>query len=214
MHHPQLLLIPPALPAHTHATLSCVPYHPQTAAWPRRVVLCVLCPPPPSKLHDAGASLPSPRSTIAHNPHRAAMDEGVAGPHAVSGATGGAGPGPSAGAAAAAAAAQPSTAATYQTVFTNAKAGMEGVDKEHVKRVVYEMSKVGAERPRPPRARPRPRPRRRPLPPTPGPGLQQQLRSSVCDGAVHTGRRLIRPRVGLGPLQERGPQAGKRGRAH
>jgi hypothetical protein len=27
-------------------------------------------------------------------------------------------------------------------VFTNAKAGMGGVDKEKVKRVVYEMSKV------------------------------------------------------------------------
>jgi len=27
-------------------------------------------------------------------------------------------------------------------VFTNAKAGMSGVDKDHVKRVVYEMSKV------------------------------------------------------------------------
>lgn len=33
--------------------------------------------------------------------------------------------------------------ASYGTVFTNAKAGMEGVDKEKVKRVVYEMSKVG-----------------------------------------------------------------------
>lgn len=32
--------------------------------------------------------------------------------------------------------------ADYQTVFTNAKAGMQGVDKEHVQRVVYEMSKV------------------------------------------------------------------------
>ncbi len=32
--------------------------------------------------------------------------------------------------------------ADYQTIFTNAKAGMEGVDKEHVQRVVYEMSKV------------------------------------------------------------------------
>ena len=30
----------------------------------------------------------------------------------------------------------------FETVFTNAKAGMSGVDKEHVKRVVYEMSKV------------------------------------------------------------------------
>jgi hypothetical protein len=30
---------------------------------------------------------------------------------------------------------------TYATVFTNAKAGMEGVDKERVKRLVYEMSK-------------------------------------------------------------------------
>ena len=29
-------------------------------------------------------------------------------------------------------------------VFTNDKAGMEAVDREHVKRVVYEMSKVGA----------------------------------------------------------------------
>ncbi len=28
------------------------------------------------------------------------------------------------------------------TVFTNAKAGMAGVDKEHVQKVVYEMSKV------------------------------------------------------------------------
>lgn len=30
----------------------------------------------------------------------------------------------------------------FETVFTNAKAGMGGIDKEHVKRVVYEMSKV------------------------------------------------------------------------
>jgi hypothetical protein len=29
----------------------------------------------------------------------------------------------------------------YATVFTNAKAGMDGVDKEKVKQVVYEMSK-------------------------------------------------------------------------
>ncbi|KAG2487883.1 hypothetical protein HYH03_013465 [Edaphochlamys debaryana] len=32
----------------------------------------------------------------------------------------------------------------YQTVFTNAKAGMEGVDKEKVQRIVYEMSKDSA----------------------------------------------------------------------
>lgn len=32
----------------------------------------------------------------------------------------------------------------YQTVFTNAKAGMEGVDKEKVKRIVFEMSKGSA----------------------------------------------------------------------
>jgi hypothetical protein len=32
--------------------------------------------------------------------------------------------------------------ATYATVFTYAKAGMEEVDKERVKRIVYEMSKV------------------------------------------------------------------------
>ncbi|GFR48976.1 hypothetical protein Agub_g10994, partial [Astrephomene gubernaculifera] len=32
----------------------------------------------------------------------------------------------------------------YQTVFTNAKAGMEGVDKEYVQKVVYEMSKDSA----------------------------------------------------------------------
>ena len=30
----------------------------------------------------------------------------------------------------------------YATVFTNAKAGMENVDQERVKRIVYEMSKV------------------------------------------------------------------------
>jgi hypothetical protein len=30
----------------------------------------------------------------------------------------------------------------HGTVFTNAKAGMTGVDKEFVKKVVYEMSKV------------------------------------------------------------------------
>lgn len=30
----------------------------------------------------------------------------------------------------------------WHTVFTNAKAGMASVDKEHVQRVVYEMSKV------------------------------------------------------------------------
>jgi hypothetical protein len=29
----------------------------------------------------------------------------------------------------------------YETVFTNAKAGMGGVDKERVQRIVYEMSK-------------------------------------------------------------------------
>lgn len=29
----------------------------------------------------------------------------------------------------------------YETVFTNSKAGMDGVDKEYVKRIVYEMSK-------------------------------------------------------------------------
>lgn len=28
------------------------------------------------------------------------------------------------------------------TVFTNAKAGMQGVDKDRVKKVIYEMSKV------------------------------------------------------------------------
>lgn len=32
--------------------------------------------------------------------------------------------------------------ATYETVFTNSKAGMECVDKDKVKKVVYEMSKV------------------------------------------------------------------------
>lgn len=32
----------------------------------------------------------------------------------------------------------------HHTVFTNAKAGMDGVDKEHVQRVVYEMSKDSA----------------------------------------------------------------------
>jgi DNA polymerase kappa len=32
----------------------------------------------------------------------------------------------------------------FSTVFTNAKAGMEGVDKAHVARVVYEMSKGSA----------------------------------------------------------------------
>ena len=35
--------------------------------------------------------------------------------------------------------------AIFETVFTNAKAGMAGVDKEHVKRIVYEMSKVRTE---------------------------------------------------------------------
>ncbi|KXZ53568.1 hypothetical protein GPECTOR_6g485 [Gonium pectorale] len=39
---------------------------------------------------------------------------------------------------------QPAPWQDYQTVFTNAKAGMEGVDKEHVQRVVYEMSKDSA----------------------------------------------------------------------
>ena len=32
----------------------------------------------------------------------------------------------------------------YQTVFTNAKAGMQGVDREHVQRTVFEMSKGSA----------------------------------------------------------------------
>lgn len=36
------------------------------------------------------------------------------------------------------------TAATYETVFTNQKAGMEGVDLARVKQVVYEMSKDSA----------------------------------------------------------------------
>lgn len=39
--------------------------------------------------------------------------------------------------------AQQSKWSNFETVFTNAKAGMGGVDKEHVKRIVYEMSKVG-----------------------------------------------------------------------
>ena len=38
----------------------------------------------------------------------------------------------------------PSASVNYDTVFTNAKAGMEGVDPEMVKRVVYEASKVRA----------------------------------------------------------------------
>lgn len=29
------------------------------------------------------------------------------------------------------------------TVFTNEKAGMKGVDKDKIKKVIYEMSKVG-----------------------------------------------------------------------
>ena len=37
---------------------------------------------------------------------------------------------------------QESKWSNFETVFTNAKAGMGGVDKEHVKRIVYEMSKV------------------------------------------------------------------------
>lgn len=37
-----------------------------------------------------------------------------------------------------------STPEDYETVFTNAKAGMDGVDREHVKRVVYEMSKASS----------------------------------------------------------------------
>ena len=32
--------------------------------------------------------------------------------------------------------------ANFETSFTNAKAGMSGVNKDHVKRIVYEMSKV------------------------------------------------------------------------
>ncbi|CAN1821435.1 DNA polymerase kappa [Linum perenne] len=36
---------------------------------------------------------------------------------------------------------QPAPWQSYHTVFTNAKAGMDGVDKEKVQRVVYEMSK-------------------------------------------------------------------------
>ncbi len=34
----------------------------------------------------------------------------------------------------------------YATVFTNAKAGMDGVDKDKVKKIVYEMSKVATTR--------------------------------------------------------------------
>lgn len=43
--------------------------------------------------------------------------------------------------------AAPATAPTWQsvnTVFSNAKAGMQGVDKDKVKRVIYEMSKDSA----------------------------------------------------------------------
>lgn len=36
-------------------------------------------------------------------------------------------------------------ARSYETVFTNAKAGMGEVDRERVKRVVFEASKVGAQ---------------------------------------------------------------------
>ena len=36
----------------------------------------------------------------------------------------------------------PAGGVDYDTVFTNAKAGMEGVDPELVKKVVYEASKV------------------------------------------------------------------------
>lgn len=32
----------------------------------------------------------------------------------------------------------------HHTVFTNAKAGMDGVDRDHVQRIVYEMSKVSS----------------------------------------------------------------------
>lgn len=34
----------------------------------------------------------------------------------------------------------------YETVFTNPKAGMDGVDRERVRRIVYELSKVRAAR--------------------------------------------------------------------
>lgn len=34
----------------------------------------------------------------------------------------------------------------YETVFTNAKAGMNDVDKEKVKKIVYELSKVTQEK--------------------------------------------------------------------
>lgn len=37
---------------------------------------------------------------------------------------------------------QESKWSNFETVFTNAKAGMSGVNKDHVKRIVYEMSKV------------------------------------------------------------------------
>lgn len=32
------------------------------------------------------------------------------------------------------------------TVFTNDKAGMQGVDKDRIKKIIYEMSKVGHEK--------------------------------------------------------------------
>ena len=37
-----------------------------------------------------------------------------------------------------------SASTSYETVFTNSKAGMDGVDKQHVQKVVYEMSKNSA----------------------------------------------------------------------
>lgn len=40
--------------------------------------------------------------------------------------------------------ATPAEWSDYSTVFTNDKAGMQEVDKDHVKKVVYDMSKVGS----------------------------------------------------------------------
>lgn len=41
---------------------------------------------------------------------------------------------------------EPPTSAAWErtnTVFTNEKAGMKGFDKDKVKKIIYEMSKVG-----------------------------------------------------------------------
>jgi hypothetical protein len=90
----------------------------------------------------------------------------------------------------------------YETVFTNAKAGMEGVDKDHVKHVVYTMSKVGCHSgpqitsppPTPPQLRDMPvPPPRRTAPTSRTRHASRRPRRSASRACAHTPPRYPRP---------------------